>query len=68
MITSQKLEPYENEIDEKGMIVYETVPRALRVYVGGKEGGYVLLKEPENINEIVKKFEELENHAVESSN
>lgn len=50
------------------MIVYETVPRDLRVYVGGKEGGYVLLKEPENINEIVKKCEELENHAVESSN
>lgn len=67
LITNQKLEKYENEIDEKGMIVYKTLPRVLGVYVDGKEG-YVLLKDPDNINEIVKKFEELENHAVDSLN
>ncbi len=64
-ITSQKIEKYENEIDEKGMIVYETVPRILGVYVDGKEG-YVLINDPDNINDIVKKFEDLKNHAFEN--
>ena len=62
-----KNEPVEYSIpaDEHGKIEYGVVPHILKLYWGGQKGEQMLCSDPDNIDEIIAKFEEIKRYAIE---
>ncbi len=64
MICVQQVEKYENQTDSNGKILYETVPRMLKLFLNASDGS-VCIKEPENMDAIIARFKELKESAIQ---
>ena len=65
LVLSSNPKPYAIRSDENGKITYEVLPSALRLYWGGGKGQQMLCETPENMDEIIARFEELKEAAKE---
>jgi len=62
MICDQDLEEFESKVDSTGKIIYEQQQYILGLYLNGSHGT-TYFKNPQNMDDIIKKFESLRDSA-----
>ena len=64
MICCQPLEKYEPKTDSNGKLLYENVPCIMGLFLNASDGA-VYFKDPTNMDEIIARFEELKDSAIQ---